>query len=91
LRNFFVAYAKDEGYNLNLIASTLKSAISWGWPQEYHFHWHDTYQIIIDFFGTIVIACISNQCKGHWLLNDALNFVISMSLKFKDKINFAPK
>jgi hypothetical protein len=28
LRNFFVAYAKDEGYNLNLIASTLKSAIS---------------------------------------------------------------
>jgi hypothetical protein len=22
---------------------------------------------------------------GHWLLNDALNFAISMSLKFKDK------
>ncbi len=24
---------------------------------------------------------------GHWLLSDALNFAISMSLKFKDKIN----
>jgi hypothetical protein len=26
---------------------------------------------------------------GHWLLSDALNFVISMSLKFKDEIDFA--
>ncbi len=23
------------------------------------------------------------QSKGHWLLNDALNFAISMSLKFE--------
>jgi len=31
-----------------------------------------------------------NQFESHWLLNDALNFAISISLKFKDKINFAP-
>jgi len=27
--------------------------------------------------------------RGHWLLSDALNFAISMSLKFKDEIDFA--
>jgi len=30
-----------------------------------------------------------NQFKCHWLLNDASNFVIFVSLKFKDKIDFA--
>jgi hypothetical protein len=29
-----------------------------------------------------------NQYRGHWLLNDALNFVISISLKFKNEIDF---
>jgi len=62
----------------------------WGWLQEYHLHWHDTSQIIIDFFFVIVFICIWNQFKGHWLLTDASNFVIFMSLKFKDKIDFAP-
>ncbi len=33
-------------------------------------------------------ACILNQSKGHWLLSDALNSTISMSLKFKYKIDF---
>ncbi len=51
--------------------------------------WH-TSLIIIDFLDTIVFAYILNRCKGHWLLNNALNFVISMSLKSKDKIDFAP-
>jgi len=27
--------------------------------------------------------------RGHWLLSDALNFAIPMSLKFKDEIDFA--
>jgi hypothetical protein len=36
-----------------------------------------------------VSACILSQCTGHWLLGDALNFAISMSLKFKDEIDFA--
>jgi len=30
-----------------------------------------------------------NQYKGHWLFSDALNFVISMSLKLKNDIDFA--
>jgi len=37
----------------------------------------------------IVSTCILNQSTGHWLLSDALNFAISMNLKFKDEIDFA--
>jgi hypothetical protein len=29
------------------------------------------------------------EVKGHWLLIDALNYTIFMSLKFKDEIDFA--
>jgi len=29
------------------------------------------------------------EVKGHWLLSDALNSTIFMSLKFKDEIDFA--
>ncbi len=32
-------------------------------------------------------TCVFNQFRGHWLLSDALNFAISMSLKFKDEID----
>jgi hypothetical protein len=45
--------------------------------------------IVVDFFGPIMFACILNQSKGHWLLNDALNYAISMSLKFRNEIDFA--
>jgi hypothetical protein len=48
--------------------------------------WHIC-RIIIDSFGPIVFACILNQSRGHWLLNDALNFAISMSLKFRNEID----
>jgi hypothetical protein len=48
--------------------------------------WHIC-RIIIDFFGPIVSTCILNQSMGHWLLSDAFNFSISMSLKFKDVID----
>jgi hypothetical protein len=34
----------------------------------------------------VVSACILNQSKGHWLLSNALNFAISMNIKFKDEI-----
>ncbi len=34
--------------------------------------------------------CILNQSKGHWLLNDALNITISMSLKLKEEMNHLP-
>jgi hypothetical protein len=30
-----------------------------------------------------------NQYRGHWLLSDALNFVIFMNPKFKNEIDFA--
>ncbi len=51
--------------------------------------WH-IFHIIVNFFGPIVSTCISNQSKGHWLLYDALNSTISMSLKFKDEIDSTP-
>ncbi len=33
-----------------------------------------------------MFACLLNQSKGHWLLNDTLHSIMSMSLKFKNKI-----
>ncbi len=48
--------------------------------------WHICH-IIVDSLGPIVSACILNQSRGHWLLSDALNFAISMSLKFRDGID----
>jgi hypothetical protein len=50
--------------------------------------WHIC-RIIVDSLGPIVSTCILNQAKGHWLLNDALNFTISMNLKFRDEIDYA--
>jgi hypothetical protein len=48
--------------------------------------WHICH-IIVAFLGLVVSACILNQFQGHWLLSDALNSTISMSLKFKDEID----
>jgi hypothetical protein len=45
--------------------------------------------IIVDSLGPIMSTCSLNQYRGHWLLSDALNYVIFMSLKFRDEINFA--
>jgi hypothetical protein len=45
--------------------------------------------IIVDSFGLAMSTCILNQSRGHWLLSDALNFAISMSLGFRDEIDFA--
>ncbi len=50
--------------------------------------WH-IFQIIVDSIGLVVSIYLLNQNKVHWLLNDALNFAISMSLKFKDEIDCA--
>jgi len=50
--------------------------------------WH-IFHIIVDFFDPFMSTCILNQCKGHWLLSDALNSLIFMILKFKDEIDFA--
>jgi hypothetical protein len=47
--------------------------------------WH-IYHIVVDFLALVVSTFILNQSKGHWLLSDALSFVISMGLKFSDEI-----
>ncbi len=52
------------------------------------FTWHICC-IIVYSFCPIVLARILNQFRGHWLLNDTLNFAISMSLKFMDQIDFS--
>jgi hypothetical protein len=35
----------------------------------------------------IVSICIFNQSKDHWLLSDALQIAISMSLKLEEEMN----
>ncbi len=50
--------------------------------------WH-TCQTVIGYLGHVVFPCIMNQFRVQWLLSDALNFAISMSLKFRDEIDFA--
>jgi hypothetical protein len=41
----------------------------------------------MDFLSLIVIACVLNQFKSHWLLYDALLFAITMRLKFNKEKN----
>jgi hypothetical protein len=50
--------------------------------------WHICH-IIVDSFCLVVSICILNQSRYHLLLSDALNFAISMSLKFRDEIDSA--
>jgi hypothetical protein len=45
-------------------------------------------QIIVDYLSPIVTTCVLNESSGHWPLTNALNFVISLSLKLKE--NSAP-
>ncbi len=40
--------------------------------------------IIVHCLSPIVSTCLFNQTLGHWLLNDALHFTISMSLKLNE-------
>jgi hypothetical protein len=46
--------------------------------------WHIS-QIIVDVLFSVVSACVLNQSHGHWLLCNALNVIITMSLKFKEQ------
>jgi hypothetical protein len=50
--------------------------------------WHIC-RIIVDYLGLLLFACIVNQSRVHWLLSDALNYAISMSLKFRHEIDSA--
>jgi len=47
-------------------------------------------QIITDCLSLIVFAYVFNQSRGHWLLNDALHYAISMSLKLKEENKISP-
>ncbi len=47
-------------------------------------NWH-IFQIIVDVLSSIVSACVLNRSRGHWLLFDALNVIITMSLKLKEE------
>jgi len=44
----------------------------------------------VNCFSSIVSACVRNQSCGHWLLNDALHFAISMNLKLKEENQVVP-
>jgi hypothetical protein len=46
--------------------------------------WHIS-QIIVDVLSSVVSACVLNQSHGNWLLFDALNVKITMSLKLKEE------
>ncbi len=46
--------------------------------------WH-IFQIVVNCLPPIVSACVINQSHGHWLLNDTLHSIISMSLKLKEE------
>jgi hypothetical protein len=38
-------------------------------------------------FISCFTACVLNQSRGYWLLNDALYVTISMNLKLKEGMN----
>jgi len=50
--------------------------------------WHISQ--IVHCVSLVVIACVLNQSRGHWLLSDALHSTISMSLKLKEEPKNAP-
>jgi hypothetical protein len=41
---------------------------------------------LLNFLSLVVISCVLNQSKSHWLLSDALQFAIIMCLKFREEI-----
>jgi hypothetical protein len=49
------------------------------------FTWHIS-KIIVDSLSPVVIAYVLNQSRSHSLFFDALQFAITMCLKFKEKI-----
>jgi hypothetical protein len=40
----------------------------------------------MDYLSLVVIACVLNQSKSHWLFFDALQSAIIMCLKYREKI-----
>ncbi len=46
--------------------------------------WHSS-QIIVYYLGLVISTYILNQSRDHWLLSNALNFVISISSNLKNE------
>jgi hypothetical protein len=44
----------------------------------------------MDCLSLIVFACVFNQSRGRWFLNDDLHSIISMSLKLKEENKINP-
>ncbi len=49
--------------------------------------WH-IFQTIVDVLFLVVSAYVLNSSHGHWLLSNALNATITMSLKSLNFFNF---
>jgi hypothetical protein len=47
--------------------------------------WH-IFKIIMNYLFHVVIACVLNQSRRHWLLVNALQSTITMCLKFREEI-----
>ncbi len=50
--------------------------------------WH-IFLILMDFIFLLRQLCVLNQACGQWLLSDALDFTISLSLKLKHEENYS--
>lgn len=46
--------------------------------------WHNFF--LVYYFGLVLSTCVLNHFRGHWLLNDTLNFIIFINMKFKNKM-----
>jgi hypothetical protein len=46
--------------------------------------WHIS-QINVNILSLVVFTCVLNQCRGYWLLNDALIFTTSICLKLREE------
>jgi hypothetical protein len=42
--------------------------------------------MVVKVLSLIVIGCVLNQSCGHWLLKDALQFVITKAHEFRDDV-----
>jgi len=50
--------------------------------------WHIP-QIIADVFSFVMLDCVFNKSRCHWLLSDVLNFDISICLKLKEEFQIS--
>ncbi len=65
--------------------------ILWGWLPKCHLFCFKTLtKLLLIFFSLVITACVLNQSKGHWLLNDTFNSIIFINLKLRTKHENVP-